>query len=150
MAKKEKEPTIIEYHRAFLVQLERNLDLFIGKCQRLDDEDLKAFEELRSYVTEFVGDVHHYINNYKMTDGIVNVNKDGKPALRGNQQLAKEHDFFNSHARQTDTTKTRPFISYKEFAKKIWDENIRRAKNGEELLADIASITYTSWKKKYK
>jgi hypothetical protein len=150
MAKKVKEATITDFHRAFLVQLERDLNQFIGNCQSLDSEDIGAFESLKGFATEFVEDVEHYIKNYKITDCIVNVDVNGKPALRGNQSYVKEQQFFLAHAKQTDPKKSRPFISYKEFVKKVRAENTRRSKNGEELLIDIAEITYTSWKSKYK
>lgn len=94
MAKKQKEPTIISIHRAFVAQLGIDLDNFVGRCQRLDNEDPEALKDLKSYAIEFAGDVKHYIKNFIMTDGIVNAGKDGKPALRGNQRLINEQNFF--------------------------------------------------------
>ena len=148
MAKKQKEPTIIDIHRTFVAQLDIDLDNFVGRCQRLDNEDPNAFQDLKTFVIEFAEDVQHYINNFKMTDGIVNVGKDGKPALRGNQSYINEQNFFLEHAKQKDPTKKRNFISYKAFAIKVMHENERRKKIGENLLILIAEVTYTAWKSK--
>lgn len=150
MAKKEKVHSSIDFHRAYLAQLDINLDAFKGKCQQLDIDAEGAFEKLRGDVKDFIGDVEHYITNFRMTDGIVNVNKNGKPALRGNQALVEEQEFFRVHAKQTVPLKRRPFIPYKEFARKVLIENIRREKTGEKPLKDIASVTYESWKYKFK
>lgn len=150
MAKKQKETPIIDFHRAHLAQLDMDLDKFVGKCQQLDVNNSDALNILISSVEEFVGDVKHYIKNFKMTDGIVNVGKDGRPALRGNQGYVNEQQFFLGHAKQTDPTKRRAFISYKAFAKKVVEENFRREKAGEKLLTHIAPITYESWKSKFK
>lgn len=150
MAKKQKEPTIIDIHRAFVAQLDINLDKFVGRCQQLDNENPRAFKDLKTYVIEFAEDVQHYINNFRMTDGIVNIGKDGRQLLRGNQVYVNEREFFLEHAKQTDPTKKRAFIPYKAFARKVFNENIRREKAGEELLKDIASVTYESWKSQFK
>lgn len=150
MAKKQKEPTIIDIHRAFVAQLDINLEKFVGRCQQLDIEDPNAFKDLKTYVIEFADDVQHYIKNFRMTDGIVNVDKNGKPAFRGNQNFVKEQDFFLEHAKQNDPTKKRAFIPYKEYARKVFNENSRREKAGEELLKDIAPVTYESWKSQCK
>jgi hypothetical protein len=150
MAKKQKELTIIDIHRAFVAQLDINLDKFVGRCQQLDIEDPNAFKDLKTYVIEFVDDVQHYIKNFRMTDGIVNTGNDGKQLLRGNQVYVNEREFFLEHAKQTDPTKKRAFIPYKEYARKVFNENSRREKAGEELLKDIAPVTYESWKSKCK
>jgi hypothetical protein len=150
MAKKQKEPTIIEFQRANLAQLDIDLDTFIGKCQQLNSEDPKALEDLKSYVTEFADDVKHYIKNFIMTDGILNIGKDGKLALRGNKHFAEEQEFFLEHAVEKDASIKKPFIPYKAFARKIRIENERRNKVGETPLRDIASVTYEGWKSKYK
>jgi hypothetical protein len=150
MAKKQKEMKIIDIHRAFVAQLDTNLNIFVERYQQLDNEDPNAFKDLKTHVIEFAEDVQHYIKNFRMTDGIVNVDKNGKPAFRGNQNFVKEQDFFLEHAKQTDPTKKRAFIPYKTFARKVFNENIRREKAGEELLKDIASVTYESWKLKCK
>jgi hypothetical protein len=150
MANKEKEIKIIDFHRAHLAQLDIDLDRFVGECQKLDLDSTMALDTLMASVQDFVGDVQNYINNFKMTDGIVNVGNDGKPALRGNQSYVKEQQFFLENAKQTDPKKRRPFISYKEFGRKIFIENNRREKAGEKLLIDISSATYENWKSKYK
>ena len=85
-----------------------------------------------------------------MTDGIVNTGNDGKQLLRGNQVYVNEREFFLEHAKQTDPTKKRPFIPFKVFAGKVYIENIRRERAGEELLIEIAPITYESWKSECK
>lgn len=46
--------------------------------------------------------------------------------------------------------KKRQFIPYISFARKIRIENERRKKVGGDPLHDIAEITYTVWKSKYK
>lgn len=152
MAKQNKKISNIDFHRAFVAQLDKNLDKFVGECQGLNpDADAEAsLEQLKGYVVTFVEDVKHYIENFKMTDGIVNVNEDGKPALRGNQNLVEEQAFFKANATQSDPTKSRPFIPYKEYVRKVMLENTRREKVGLKPLADIASPTYESWKTKFK
>ena len=150
MAKNQKETTIIEFQRANLAQLDIDVNIFIGKCQQLDSEDPRALEDLKSYVTEFADDVKHYIKNFIMTNGIVNVGKDGKPAVRGSQSYVDEQQFFLEHAIEKDASIKKPFIPYKAFARKVRIENERRNKVGETPLRDIASVTYEGWKSKYK
>jgi hypothetical protein len=147
-AKKPKELSTIEIHRAFVGQLMMNLNRFVGNCQRLDVDSPSAFKELKGYAEEFVGDVQHYIGSFNMTDNSFAI-KDGKIAKRGNQSFLEEQNFFLENAPQTDKTKKRPFISYKAFTEKIIIVNNKRYRNGRSELKEIASSTYELWKKQF-